>query len=165
MDQETLVQVLRKLHLTATLPEAVRTKLAASAMGHRFAAGAVLFREGASNDHLMLIYSGRVALDMHVPDRGDLRILELVPGDVLGWSAMLGEGRMTTSAIALEETKVVAFDGKELLAACEADHTFGYFLMHKVALSLAERLLDTRSQLLDILTFEQAVAINPKPRR
>lgn len=165
MDKQTLAKVLAKLHFTAQFPEDVQARLASSATGHRFPAGAVLFREKAPNDQLMIIFTGRVALDMHVPDRGDIRILKLEPGDVLGWSALLGGGRMTTSAVALEDTQVVSFSGPALQAACESNHSFGYFLMNKVATSLAERLLVTRLQLLDLLTFEQAVGIKPKPKQ
>jgi CRP/FNR family transcriptional regulator, cyclic AMP receptor protein len=166
MDQQTLLKVLTKLHFTASLPEPVIAKLAAAASGHRFHAGTVLFREKSQNDRLMLIFTGKVALDIQVPGRGNLRILELEPGDVVGWSALLGGGKMTTTATALEDTQVVSFSAEELLAACEANHSFGYFLMSKVANSLAERLLDTRMQLIDLLTFEQAIQINPqKPRR
>ncbi len=165
MDKQVLVKVLSKLHFTAQLPEAVQERLASAAVVHRFAAGKVLFRENSQNDELMIIWTGKVALDMKVPGRGNIRILPLGPGDVVGWSALLGGGRMTTSATALEETQAVSFSAPVLLTACENNHSFGYFLMNKVASSLAGRLLDTRKQLLDLLTFEQAIQVNPQPRK
>jgi CRP/FNR family transcriptional regulator, cyclic AMP receptor protein len=165
MQKKDLAKVLAKLHFSAQLPENVQESLASSAVVHRFPAGALLFSENCQNDQLMIIWLGRVALDMHVPERGNIRILSLGPGEVVGWSALLGTGRMTTSATALEDTQVVCFSAPALQAACEGNHSFGYFLMNKVAASLAGRLLDTRLQLLDLLTFEQAIGIDPKPRR
>jgi CRP-like cAMP-binding protein len=162
MDKKVLAKVLAKLHFSAHLPESVQDRLASSAAVHSFPKGTVLFRENAQNDQLMIIWVGRVALDMHVTGRGDIRILSLGPGDVVGWSALLGGGRMTTSATALEDTQVVSFSASALLTACASNHSFGYFLMNKVAESLAGRLLDTRLQLLDLLTFEQAVGLQPK---
>jgi hypothetical protein len=73
---------------------------------------------------------------------------------------------MTTSAQAIDDTQVVSFHAPTLQTVCESDHTFGYFLMSKVAGSVASRLLDTRLELLDLLTFEQAVGIGrPQPPR
>jgi CRP/FNR family transcriptional regulator, cyclic AMP receptor protein len=165
MDKQVLTKVLSKLHFSAQLPETLQERLAASAVVHRVAGGKVLFRENMQNDELMIIWTGKVALDMQVPGRGNIRILTLGPGEVVGWSALLGGGHMTTSATALEETQIVSFSAPALTAACDCNHSFGYFLMNKVASSLAGRLLDTRKQLLDLLTFEEAVRINPTPRK
>jgi CRP/FNR family cyclic AMP-dependent transcriptional regulator len=160
MDKKVLAQVLAKLHFSATLPEEVLTHMASAAGVHKFPAGTALFRENVENHHLLIIVTGRVALDMHVPERGTVRILSLGPGDVLAWSALLAAGRMTTSAVALEDTQVVSISAEELLSACEANHSFGYFLMRQVAFALAERLVATRRQLLDLFSFEQATGVH-----
>jgi CRP-like cAMP-binding protein len=152
--------------LTAKLPDAVLDCLAACAVVKRFSAGSILFQENMQNDQLMIIWTGRVALDMLVPERDSVRILTLGTGEVVGWSALLGGGRMTTSAQAIDDTQVVSFHAPTLQTVCESDHSFGYFLMSKVAGSVASRLLDTRLELLDLLTFEQAVGIGrPQPPR
>ncbi|HEY2827331.1 MAG TPA: cyclic nucleotide-binding domain-containing protein, partial [Pirellulales bacterium] len=116
--------------------------------------------EKSDNDQLMIVCSGHVALDLMVPQHGSVQLLQLGPGELLGWSALLG-GRMTTSATAIEETMLVAIPAREVLATCEADHSFGYWLMRRVADSLAGRLTDTRSQLVDLLTFDQAIGLQP----
>jgi CRP-like cAMP-binding protein len=51
-----------------------------------FAAGSRLFDEDGEADRFWLIQSGRVALDLHAPGRGDVVIETLADGDVLGWS-------------------------------------------------------------------------------
>jgi CRP/FNR family transcriptional regulator, cyclic AMP receptor protein len=106
----------------------------------------------------MIICSGRVALDLHVPGHGSVQLLQLGPGELLGWSALLG-GRMTTTATAVEGTTLVAVSAAELLTTCEIDHSFGYWLMRRLAGSLAGRLTDTRKQLVDLLTFDQALGL------
>ena len=161
MDKKVLTQVLRKLRFTAELPDPVLEHLAAAASVRGYPRGAHLFLEKRENQKLMIVWLGRVALDMHVPGREAIRILAAGPGDVIGWSALLGNGTMTTSATALEDTQVVAFAASELQAACETNHSFGYFLMNKVAASLTERLLVTRKQLIDMITFDQAVNLKP----
>src|SRR6478672_7358200 len=132
MDKKVLAQVLRKLRFTAELPDAVLERLAAAATVRGYPRGTHLFHEKHESRQLMVVWLGRVALDMQVPGREAIRILTAEPGDVIGWSALLGNGKMTTSATALEDTQVVAFTSTELQAACESNHSFGYFLMNKV---------------------------------
>lgn len=149
MDRTHLLEELAELRFTASLPAAVLERLAAVATLVRYPAGAMLFREGSNNERLMLIRRGRVGLDMRVPGRGEVRILSLAAGDLLAWSALLGGGRMTASATALEETEVLVISAAEIATACR-DAEFGYVWMQRVAASLAERLLATRLQLLDL---------------
>ena len=156
MERQILTQVLGQLRFTAPLPEETLARLAESASLRGFPGGTQLFREGSRNEQLMIISIGRVGLDMFVPGRGNIRILTLGPGDVIAWSALLGGGRMTTSAMALEDTQVVAISADEVLRTCESNHDFGYYLMHRVATSLAERLLATRLQLLDLFAESSA---------
>jgi CRP/FNR family transcriptional regulator len=163
MDKKTLAQVLRKLRFTAELPDPVLESLAGAATVRGYPRGTHLFHEMRDNHQLMIVWLGRVALDMQVPEHDSIRILTAGPGDVVGWSALLGNGKMTTSATALEDTQVVAFTAPELQAACESNHSFGYFLMNKIAVSLTERLLDTRKQLIDMITFDKAVNLQPHP--
>ncbi len=48
--------------------------------------GTRIFREGARADRFWLLRAGRVALEFHVPGRGDVVIEHLGPGAVLGWA-------------------------------------------------------------------------------
>ncbi|HTQ39225.1 MAG TPA: cyclic nucleotide-binding domain-containing protein [Pirellulales bacterium] len=158
METEALAQLLRKLRFTADFPDLMLKQLAAAATIRRFVPHAVLFWEKSENDQLMIICSGSVSLDIQVPGHGSVQLLTLGPGELLAWSALLG-GRMTTTATAVEETKIVSISSAQVLAACEADHSFGYWLMRRLSDSLAGRLTETRTQLVDILTFDQAIGI------
>jgi len=150
VDVESVVYVLSKLRFSERLPGSMLVRIAALAELRGFPAHSVLFRENADNDHLMIVAVGRVALDMQVPGRGEVRIMSLGPGDMLAWSALLGQGRMTTSAVALEDTQVVAIRARNVLQLCESEPEFGYQLMRQVAEALANRLVATRLQLLDL---------------
>src|SRR6516225_4667702 len=100
MNRATLANVLGALRFSAPLPEEALARLAAFATLRGYPAGTMIFREGQRHDELMIITIGRIALDMHVPARGETRILSLGPGDLVAWSALLDDGRMTTSAVA-----------------------------------------------------------------
>lgn len=145
-----MIGVLAGLRFCEPLPAQALARVAGMATLRGLPANTVLFREGAQNDELLIITIGRVALDMQVPQRGEVRIISLGPGDIVAWSALLGGGRMTTSAVAMEDTQVVAIRAADALSLCESDPEFGFQLMKQVAHALANRLVATRLQLLDL---------------
>jgi CRP-like cAMP-binding protein len=71
---------------------------------------------------------------------------------MVAWSALLGGGRMTTSAIAVENTQVLSLPAADVTALCESNHAFGYYLMRRMSQALADRLIATRLQLLDLFS-------------
>lgn len=120
----------------------------------RFAPGAVLFREGERSDAFYIVGFGHMALDMTGPARGTTRLLTVGPGDMLAWSALLGNARMTATATAVDDVELIEFSGALLRQWCETDPSFGYRWMKRLSTALAERLLATRLQLLDLFTAD-----------
>lgn len=136
--------------------------LAGHARPGDFTAGMVLFREGDVVHELYIVTAGRVALEMRVPGRGSVRLLTVGPNELLAWSAFLRSGRMTATAIVLEPTQTVILDARQLREACEQNHELGYRVSWQLALGLAERLVNTRLQFLDL--FEApGIAATPQP--
>ena len=119
-------------------------------------AGAKLFQEGSVEDEGFIISSGHIQLSMNVPGRGDVAFLTTGPGELVGWSGLIGDGRMTATATAIEDTILIAMSGKKLKEICEKEQDLGYVLMRRVAQVLSRRLLSTRLQLLDLYAAEQA---------
>jgi CRP-like cAMP-binding protein len=156
MDAAALKSALSELEFTSPLPAEVHDRIVGCSQEQDFRAGQVIFREGDENRKLYLILSGRVALDMHVPGRGLVRIMSLGPGDMLAWSALLGGTCMTATATALEHTRLIASGAECLRTVCDADHTVGYELMRQMAVALSRRLVATRLQLLDLFADTQA---------
>lgn len=150
MKPDELSQTLAALQLSASWSEATLAKLAALLRPTEFRAGAVIFSEGDVQPWLYLIVAGEVALEMCVPARGCTRMLTLGPSDLLAWSAVVGEGRMTATAIAVTDVRTLAASSSDLLALCDADHEFGYEFMRELARALSKRLVATRLQLLDM---------------
>jgi CRP-like cAMP-binding protein len=122
-----------------------------------FAPGAVLFREGTIHPFFHILELGSVRLDMAVPGRGRIPMLTIGPGDVLAWSALVAEGVMTSTAVALEPVTTLAFDGIRLRQLCSERPEIGYHVMKQVAGSLSRRLVATRLQLLDIFSADVPV--------
>jgi CRP/FNR family cyclic AMP-dependent transcriptional regulator len=130
----------------------LRATLSSLASFCDYQAGQLIFRENAPADQLLLILVGSVALEISVPGRGKVRLISLGPGDWVGWSALMGGGRMTTSAIAVTDTVVARYSANELRQVCDQDHGIGYPMMKCVAESIANRLVATRLQLLDLFS-------------
>lgn len=144
------VALLYELTFTKGLPPRAMEALATMAELETVAEWAILFREEALCPDLFLVQSGFFTLDMHVPAKGRVTILTVGPGELLGWSALLGGGSMTATATAVEESRVIALPGDKLRMLCNVDHEFGYSLMRQMAIALSKRLLATRLQLLDL---------------
>ncbi len=109
LDQNAIKSMLREQGFWAALPEPVIAALAAVSVVTDFAAGSTIFLEGSQSPFFYILHRGHVGLDMHVAGRGRVRILSLGPGEMLAWSALLGDGQMTATATALEETQLISY--------------------------------------------------------
>lgn len=150
MNSENLQTLLGQVRFSANLPPKSLEKLAAMARQVDVAAQAIIFREGEQHHDFHLLAEGHVALEMRVPGRDNVRLLTVGPGDVLAWSALLGDGQMTATATAIEPTRLVSLAAPALQAACASDHELGFAMMQALARALSSRLLATRLQLLDL---------------
>ncbi len=161
METNQLKFILEELRFSATLPAEVVEQIAEGSSLEHFAAGEYLFREGKVDRNLYLVRRGLMALEMLVPQRGSVRILTVGPGEMAGWSALLDQGRMTASGLAVEDTEVVAVAAGRLQQLCESNSIFGYHLMRRMADALSKRLVATRLQLLDLFA-DTAVGVKPE---
>ncbi len=71
----------------------------------------------------------------------------LVPGDLLGWSALVEPYRMTAIATAPAGTRLIKIEAKRLRELCDRDPLLGYRLMSQVVKLLDDRLDGARVQL------------------
>jgi CRP/FNR family transcriptional regulator, cyclic AMP receptor protein len=110
----------------------------------------LLGREGEPADVFYLIRSGRVALEIHTPNRGAVRIQTVGAGEPVGWSWLVPPHRWQFDARAVELTQTIAIDGAALRDKCEQDHEVGFQLIKRLVSVIAGRLAATRLQLLDI---------------
>jgi len=116
-----------------------------------------VFREGEEADFFYLIRSGKIALDIYGAARGRIRIQTLEKGEILGWSWLIPPHKWNFTGTAVEETSVIALDGKCLRGKCEEDHELGYKLLKRFSTVLAKRLAWTRMQLLDVYGLHQSM--------
>jgi CRP-like cAMP-binding protein len=120
--------------------------------GHRslFHAGARVFSEGGKAERFWLIREGQIALDVHIPGRGDVVIEALGPGAVLGWSWLFPPHRWQFGATAVAQTLTVELDGAGVRGLCEEDPEIGRELYRRFIAVVVDRLQATRLRLLDL---------------
>lgn len=150
MNAETLEPILSKQAIFTDLDPDYLAMIVGCAANVRFKAGTFIFREGAPADQFYLIREGKVALQIHHPERGSLTIETLGEGDLLGWSWLFPPYRWQFDALAVDSVRAIAMDGKCLREKCERDHHLGYDLMKRFSRIITLRLQAARLQLLDI---------------
>jgi CRP-like cAMP-binding protein len=150
-----LIAALNTSWFSSGLSEKAQTRLAE--LGRRFTAepGTDLFREGDNSDIFGILIRGRVALRTLVPERGDVTILTVEPGDVYLWSSLVPPYRASSSGIAIEAIEAIVFDGAALRAALREDCELATALYPRVLVAVERRLHATRLQMLDLFATEQ----------
>jgi len=116
----------------------------------RFSAGEFVYRFGEEANHFYIIRSGKVAIEVNVPERGPRTIQTHGENDVLGSSWLFPPYRWTFDARAVELTRAIALDAKCIRNKCDEDHDLGYVLMKRFSRLMVERVVATRLQLLDL---------------
>ncbi len=149
-------QLMRQIEFLSTLSDDDVAKLAQLASVERHEAGTVLFREGDECEHLYLVVTGRVALEMCMPRRGCTRVLTVGAGEVVGFSALLGGHARAAQAIVSEDTVLIEFPAEQIQQLCDDDHDIGYALMNLVSKALLRRLVATRLQMIDVFGDSKA---------
>jgi len=105
--------------------------------------GAVLFHLGAEADNLYLVERGRVNLTLPMQIGGrheDVLVEERVPGQMLGWSALIPPHRFTLHATAPLETELVALPRQTLLDHFAARPPVGCVILTNLATIIGQRL-------------------------
>ena len=153
MADADVTKLCARLPAFADLDDAERATVAALARVEQVPAGTTLFRESEPADDLRFILEGRISLGMRFGGRGEVIVLSLGPGELVGWTALLG-GTWTATARAVARSTLLRLPGAELSALCEREHDIGYAIMKRLFAAMALRLHDTRLQLLDMFGKE-----------
>ena len=150
MNKDSMIETLREIRFLHDIGPMHIEQIAKIARVRDFNEDDVVFRQGDAAQHVYLVVSGNVSLEICAAGAGCKQILTLGPGELLGWSSVLEQLSYTARARVLERTQLVEINVAQLLAMCDQDPQFGYELMRQVALALAKRLSATRMQLLDV---------------
>jgi CRP-like cAMP-binding protein len=127
-----------------------RALIAGCGKNVRFDAGQLMARTEDPASQFFAIRHGRVSIELHSTERGSLILQTLEAGDIIGWSWLFPPYRWTFDVRAIEQVRVISFDGECLRGKCERDPVMGYDFMKRFAQVFMQRLQTARVQLLDL---------------
>jgi CRP-like cAMP-binding protein len=139
-----LSEELESIGFLRDLGESYLGQIALMAWPKEYDEGDILFHEGDTSPVLYFILRGEVSLETERRDGGPVSIYTAGPGEMVGWSPVLGRGVMTATARASSRCRVAVLDAKRILALCEKDPHFGVAFLKQVGVFLSERLNSTR---------------------
>lgn len=125
-------------------------RLAPLARERTFDAGVSIVREGDVADAFYLVVSGKIALEVVAHDRPRRTIQTIGANEVLGWSWLVPPHLWRLDARTVKATRVVAIDAADLRQALAERPAEGYRFLLRLLPVIAERLENTRVQLLDL---------------
>lgn len=109
--------------------------------------GAFIFHEGDPAQHLYIMRQGSVRLS--IGRTGQVVYIINRSGEAFGWSSLMGRESYSASAEALVRTELMAFERDEFLEVIKSDPKNGIMLYKGLALTLANRLLQSYQVIAD----------------
>ncbi len=112
-------------------------------------AGERIFEQGETSQTLYVVIDGLVSLRQKTRDgEEEMSMAAGRPGELIGISAMLGEGGVhSVSGICLEPTELIAFDASAMMETLEKNPVVGFRTLRRLTHLLAQRLAAARAQL------------------
>lgn len=135
-------QELAQSPLFSDLPADALDRFAALAREVACPAGKMLFREGNEASHLYLLRTGKInVLVQPTALTEPLTIVSLSTfGQLVGWSGFMPPNYYTASALCLEDSTLLAFDGQRFNDVLEANPAVGLIVMRRIAHVISQRL-------------------------
>jgi len=102
--------------------------------------GDVLFFEGDAARHFFVLLKGRVKLSLG--ETGPVVYMVRHPGEIIGWSGLIGRDRYSASGKCMEETNLLKFDRDDFLDILKKYPQNEALLFKRLAEMLGNRLLE-----------------------
>ena len=99
-----------------------------------------LFREGDPASHFYVLLKGRVKLSLG--DTGPVVYMVRHPGEIIGWSGLIGRDVYTASGVCMEPTNLLKFDRDHFLEILKTHPQCQALLFKRLAEMLGNRLLE-----------------------
>jgi CRP-like cAMP-binding protein len=112
--------------------------------------GELVFQQGNPGTGLFVVITGSVDVQQEEDDGTILHLASAKPGEFIGELALLDDSLRTASAIAVDDTSVVALYRTDLLALSESRPRLGVKILMQLSQIVAERLRRTNRALKEV---------------
>jgi len=144
------IEVLKRSDLFRELDEEHIALVGEMGTDQVFDSGAIIYKQGSTADLIYVIDEGLVGIILEVGPLAQRQVQAAANFESFGWSAMIPPYTRTATVKALEQTNVIAFDGRELTDFCTTHGEEGFKIMQAVARVIGERLRQAYVQLLGV---------------
>ena len=134
------LEVLKRSDLFRELSDAQLKVVAEMCIPEVFEPGTIIHRQNVILNEIRVIEEGLVALVLELGPLSQRQLTAATHFETIGWSAVVPPHMATTTAKALEKTKVLTFKGQDILKLCETNCGVGCIVYQGVARVVAERL-------------------------
>ena len=146
----TKLEVLKRCPFVRELNDEQLNKMAEICHSEVFEVGESICKQGRTQEKIYLIEDGLVGIYLELGPMNQRQLQAASSFEVVGWSAMLPPYRSSATVNAIETTKVLALDGKDLLNLCDAYPEIGYKVNRGLASLIAVRLHHAFTQLMGV---------------
>jgi len=138
----TTKEILRRSEAFADLPAPLLNQIVGICREIRHAKGDFVFQVGDASRDIFILAEGAVDVGFAVStDDGNAAAIR-EPGEVLGWSALVGEtAYRMINAVCVQESRFIAIDGLELMRLFEASPAAGFSFLRKLIAILLNRIV------------------------
>jgi len=144
------IEVLKRSDLFRELDDEHLAMVAEIGTQQVFDAGTIIYKQGSIAEQIHVIEEGLVGIILEVGPLAQRQVQAAANFESFGWSAMIPPYTRTATVKAIEQTKVIVFNGRELAAFCTTHSEVGFTIMQAVARVIAERLRQAYIQLLGV---------------
>lgn len=150
----TKLEVLKRCPFVRDMDNAQLEMMSKIASQEIYEVGESLVKQGRTADKLFLIEDGLVGIYLEVGPMTQRLLQSASNFEVVGWSSMLPPYRAASTVKAIETTKVLAFNAKELIDLCEEDTAIGLHVHRGLASMIAVRLRNAFTQLMGVTSTD-----------
>jgi len=153
-ERMTKLEVLKRCPFVRDLDNEQLKMMAAILSQELYEVGESLVKQGRTLEKLFLIEDGLVGIYLEVGPMTQRLLQSASNFEVVGWSSMLPPYRAATTVKAIETTRVLVFNSKELLSLCEENPVIGLHVHRGLASMIAVRLRNAFTQLMGVTDTE-----------
>ncbi len=165
MDKKQLTE----FSIFSGMPQDKLTSIAEVSEIYEFKADEVIFSQDDTADNLYGVLHGEVELSLVFKEKilkTDIKYEEAIitryeilekpivvdtidPGEVFGWSSLIGTGKLTSTAKSSQLTRAFSIPATALKAILDQDSALGYIFMERLAEVIGQRLRSRTEKLIE----------------
>jgi CRP-like cAMP-binding protein len=144
---------LKKIRFFETYTDKQLDKIVSISSIKEYKVTEILFEQYDELSDLAVLLEGTLSLGISLAAEKRIHLGTIEEGQLFSWSAVFKPHISTAWVMAITPAKVITINAKKLNDEFAKDCDFGFKTMSKIALTISQRLSDTRFQLMNQLTL------------